>query len=78
VSDDGVSPVPGADGWRYEAFRHDEATGLVHVPLVRPSDGKHAAFALPDLVNEPDAIATVAKVVVDAIERWEAVEGLGA
>jgi hypothetical protein len=74
----GITDVPGADGWRYDAFTHDEASGLVQIPLVRGSDGKRAVFALPDFVNDPDSIATVARVVADAVERWEAVEGLGA
>ena len=78
MSDDGVSDVPGATGWRYEGFRHDEPTGLVHVPVRRLSDGKRAEFALPDFVNDPADIAAVAAVVIDAIQRWEAVEGLGA
>jgi hypothetical protein len=78
VSGRGISQIPGAEGWSYGAFAHDEASGLIRIPVIREADGKEASFALPDFVNDAEEIATVARVVAAAVERWERVEGLGA
>lgn len=73
----GVSPVPGAPAWQYGAFGHDSPAGMLHVPLVR-DDGTATAFAVPDFLNDGEAIRQVALAVIGALEAWEAREGLGA
>ena len=78
MTDHGVSPVPGLAGWSFGAFAHYEPSGLIRIPVIRDADGHQAMFALPDFVNDPEEIATVARVVAAAVERWERVEGLGA
>jgi hypothetical protein len=72
-----VSQIPGADGWSYGGFRHDHERRSISVPLVR-DDGKAAEFTVPDFVNDPEDLRDVAVVVIGALEKWEAVQGLGA
>jgi hypothetical protein len=73
----GVSEVPGVERWSYEAFHQDEETGTLRVPLVR-DDGTSTAFTVPSFVEDPDDLRSIARLVIDALERWEAVKGLGA
>jgi hypothetical protein len=73
-----VGGIAGAPGWSYGAFAHDVESGMLQVPLVRQSDGKHSLFWLPDSMHVPSDIAAVARVVIRAIERSEDSEGLGA
>jgi hypothetical protein len=70
--------IDGAPGWSYGAFVHDVESGMLQVPLVRESDGKSSLFWLPDSMHVPADIAEMARVVIRAIERSEASEGLGA
>ena len=70
--------IDGAPGWSYGAFVHDVESGMLQVPLVRESDGKHSLFWLPDSMHVPSDIAEMARVVIRAIERSEDSEGLGA
>jgi hypothetical protein len=75
---DEISEVPGASGWSYGAFHHDEDAEMTSVPLVRESDGRTATFQLPDFMHVPQDIADVARIVIRAVERSEDSEGLGA
>jgi hypothetical protein len=72
-----VSQIPGAEGWSYGGFRQDQDRGSISVPLVR-EDGKSAEFTVPDFVNDPADLREIAVVVIRALEKWEAVKGLGA
>jgi hypothetical protein len=77
VEDQQVSQIPGAEGWGYGGFRQDHERGSISVPLVR-EDGKSAEFTVPAFVNDPADLRAIAIVVIRAIEKWEAVKGLGA
>jgi hypothetical protein len=72
-----VSPIPGVEGWSYGAFRQDHESESVTVPVVR-DDGESAEFTLPKFVEDPADLRTIATVVTEAFEKWEAVQGLGA
>jgi hypothetical protein len=41
-------------------------------------DGKSAEFTVPDFVSDPEDLRDIAMVVIGALEKWEAVQGLGA
>ena len=51
VDAEGRIAVAGADGWRYEPFERDEATGEHRITLVRESDGEEVSFTLPSFVE---------------------------
>ena len=72
-----VSQIPGTELWGYGGFRHDQERRSITVPLVR-DDGKSAEFTVPDFVDDPEALREIALVVIGALEKWEAVQGLGA
>jgi hypothetical protein len=74
---EGVSPVEGWADWQYGPFSHDRDEGVLRIPLVR-ADGRTVVFALPDLMSETEDIQSVALIVIAALERVEAREGLGA
>jgi hypothetical protein len=77
VEGHGVSPVPGFERWSYSAFRQDHESESISVPVVR-DDGGSAEFTVPKFVEDPADLRAVAMVVIEAFERWEAVQGLGA
>ena len=72
-----VSPIPGAERWCYGAFERDGERRSITVPLLR-DDGKSAEFTVPDFVADPEDLRSVALIVIRALEKWEAVEALGA
>lgn len=72
-----TSPIPGADRWSYGEFREDHENNSLTVPLVR-EDGESAEFTVPKFLNEPLDLRKIAIVVIEALEKWEAVQGLGA
>jgi hypothetical protein len=72
-----VSQVPGAEGWSYGGFRQDHERGSISIPLVHDG-GKAAEFTVPDFVNDPEDLRDIAVIVIGALEKWEAVKGLGA
>ncbi len=76
MGDHGVSDIPGIEGWSYGAFRQDHETESITIPLVR-EDGESAEFTVPKFVEDPDDLRSIAKVVISAFEKWEAVQGLG-
>jgi hypothetical protein len=73
----GVSPVPGVERWSYGAFGQDHESESVTVPVVR-DDGEAAEFTVPEFVEDPADVRAIAMVVIEAFEKWEAVQGLGA
>jgi hypothetical protein len=77
MAGDGVSPILGAEGWRYGAITHVPDEDLLRVPLVR-DDGKSAVIHLPALISDGEVIRQVAVLVIGALERIEDREGLGA
>jgi hypothetical protein len=77
VEPDEISPVPGVERWSYGAFVQDHESETITVPVVR-EDGGSAEFTLPKFVEDPEDLRAVAKVVIEAFEKWEAVQGLGA
>jgi hypothetical protein len=72
-----VSQIPGAERWSYGGFRQDAERRSVTVPIIR-ADGKSAEFTAPIFVDDPDDLRAMAMIVIRALEKWEAVEGLGA
>jgi hypothetical protein len=72
-----VSPIPGADRWSYGPFWQDAQGSARTVPLQRDG-GKSAEFTVPGFVNDPDDLRGIAVTVIEALEKWERVEGLGA
>lgn len=78
MTTDGVSPVPGAQGWQYGAFGHDAESNEMRIPLVRTDDGTETWFVVPDYVNDADDLSQIARVVISAVERWAAAQGVGA
>lgn len=72
-----ISPIPGADRWSYGAFQQDTERDSRTVPLHR-DDGKSAEFTVPEFVSDPEDLRSIAVIVIDALEKWEKVKGLGA
>jgi hypothetical protein len=77
MSDQGVSPIEGAERWSYGPFEHGHGGGPIKIPLVR-DDGLPAEFTVPDFVQDPDDLRQIALVVINAREKWDDVKGLGA
>jgi hypothetical protein len=77
VEDPGVIQIPGVDGWSYGAFGQDHESRSITVPVVR-DDGESAGFTVPKFVENPEDLRSIAIVVIGALEKWEAVQGLGA
>lgn len=77
MANDGVSAVPGAEGWRYGPITHNSDEDLLRVPLIR-DDGKSTVVDLPALITDGEVIRQVAVLVIAALERIEDREGLGA
>jgi hypothetical protein len=77
VEAEGISPVPGVERWSYGAFRQDHDSESITVPVVR-DDGGSFEFTLPKFVEDPEDLRAIATVVIEAFEKWEAVQGLGA
>jgi hypothetical protein len=76
MEDSGVSQIPGVERWSYGAFRQDHGSESITVPVVR-DDGGSAEFTVPKFVEDPADLRAIATVVIQAFEKWEAVEGLG-
>jgi hypothetical protein len=76
MEDSGVSQIPGVERWSYGAFRQDHDSESITVPVVR-DDGGSAEFTVPKFVEDPADLRAIATVVIQAFEKWEAVEGLG-
>ncbi len=72
-----VSEIPGVERWSYGAFRQDHESESITVPVIR-DDGGSAEFTVPKFVEDPADLRAVAMVVIEAFEKWEAVQGLGA
>ena len=72
-----VSEIPGIDRWSYGPFNADPDTGAITVPVIR-DDGRSVTFTVPEYVEDPGDVRAIAAVVIAAVEKWEAVEGLGA
>lgn len=77
MEDEKVTEIPGTRRWSYGAFREEQERRSRTVPL-RRDDGKSAEFTVPDFVADPEDLRRIATVVIDALEKWEDVEGLGA
>jgi hypothetical protein len=77
MSDQRVSPIEGAERWSYGAFEHGQGRGPIKIPSVR-DDGLSAEFTVPDFVNDPEDLRTIALVVINAREKWDDVKGMGA
>ena len=77
VEDSGVSQIPGVERWSYGAFGQDHESESITVPVVR-DDGESAEFTVPKFVEAPEDLRAIAMVVIEAFEKWEAVQGLGA
>jgi hypothetical protein len=72
-----LTEIPDIDGWSYGPFSEDSEQRTRTVPLHR-DDGKSAEFTVPDFVADPLDLRRIASVVIDALEKWEDVKGLGA
>jgi hypothetical protein len=72
-----ASEIPGVERWSYGAFGQDHESETITVPLVR-DDGGSAEFTVPKFVEDPEDLRAIAKIVIEAFEKWEAVQGLGA
>jgi hypothetical protein len=77
VDDEGRIPVAGTEGWRYEPFERDDATGEHRITLVREADGEEVAFTLPAFVEQGDELGQIALLVIQARQRWRELKGLG-
>lgn len=77
MSEEAVSPIEGAEHWSYGPFEHGNERGPMKIQLVR-DDGLEAEFTVPDFVNDPDDLRQIALIVINAREKWDDVEGLGA
>jgi hypothetical protein len=77
VESEQVSPIPGAERWSYGAFQEDHDRGSITVPLVRDDD-ESVEFTVPQAVADPQDLRQIAVIVIEAFEKWEKVEGLGA
>ena len=77
VDDAGRIPVAGAEGWHYQPFERDEATGEHRITLVRETDGEEVRLTLPAFVEQGDELGEIALLVIRARERWRELKGLG-
>jgi hypothetical protein len=77
VEGSAASQIPGIERWSYGAFRQDHESESITVPVVRDDEGA-AEFTVPKFVEDPEDLRAIAKVVIEAFEKWEAVQGLGA
>lgn len=77
MEDSAVSRIPGIERWSYQAFRQDHESESITVPVVR-DDGDSTEFTVPRFVEDPADLRAIATVVIEAFEKWEAVQGLGA
>lgn len=68
--------IPGAERWSYGPFAQDYDGETITVPLQR-EDGTSAEFTVPQFVNDPEDVRSIAMVVIGALEKWENVQGLG-
>jgi hypothetical protein len=78
VDDEGRIAVAGADGWRYEPFERDDATGEHRITIVREEDGEEVTFTLPSFVEQGDELGEIALLVIRARQRRRELKGLGA
>lgn len=72
-----VSRIPGFDDWSYGVFRQDSGAKTITVPVVR-DDGESVEFTVPEFVEDPEDLREVAGIVIRAMQKWDAVQGLGA
>ena len=70
VDAEGRVPVAGAEGWRYEPFERDDATGEHRITLFREEDGEEVRMTLPGFVEQGDELGEIALLVIRAHERW--------
>ena len=76
MKDEHATDIPNTDGWRYGEFRTSENGDRRTVTLVHDS-GFETTVELPDFVSQGDEIGDVARIVIAAWERQEALKGLG-
>ena len=77
VENAGRVAIPDTDGWSYLPFEHDEERSEHRVRIVK-EDGTEAAFTVPDYVEQGDELGQIARLVIQARERWRELKGLGA
>lgn len=73
-----TTPVPDADGWSYRPFERDDETNEHHITLVRDEDGETVELTLPSFVERGDELNEIARLVIQARQRWRDLKGLGA
>jgi hypothetical protein len=76
VKDEHAPDIPHTDGWRYGMFSTSADGDRRTVTLVHDS-GFETTVELPDFVSQGDEIGDVARIVIAAWERQEALKGLG-
>ena len=73
----GRYPVPGADGWSFLPLERNDETKEHHITLER-DDGERVELTLPSFVEQGDELEQIARLVIQARERWGELKGLGA
>ena len=74
--DEHVTDIPGTDGWRYGPFRTNDAGDRRTITLVHES-GFETTVELPDFVSQGEEVGEIARIVIAAWERQEALKGVG-
>ena len=74
--DEHLMDIPGTEGWRYGSFRTHDAGDRRTVTLVHES-GFETTVELPDFVSQGEEVGDVARIVIAAWERQEAMKGVG-
>ena len=67
---------PRDEGWRYGSFRTNDDGDRRTVTLVHES-GFETTVELPDFVSQGEEVGDVARIVIAAWERQEAMKGVG-
>jgi hypothetical protein len=74
--EDNVTDIPGTEGWRYGPFRTNDDGDRRTITLVHES-GFQTTVELPDFVSQGEEVGDVARIVIAAWERQEALKGVG-
>jgi hypothetical protein len=78
VASGGRVPVDGAPGWFFEPIEPGQGgEESRRIELVR-EDGARAEMVLPGFVEQGDELGAIARLVIQARERWSKLKGLGA
>ena len=69
--------IPGTEGWRYGSFPAHDAGRPAHRHARARERIRETTVELPDFVSQGEEVGDVARIVIAAWERQEAMKGVG-